>query len=84
MVISIKSLPLPGKERKKDLAAQAASALNQVPAQQIKRRDKHHQHAKGGDQRNIVDPQEAVTETANHVDNRVQMRQSLPERRQQR
>ncbi len=84
MVISVKSLPLPSRERKKELTAQTAPTLDQVPAQQIKHRDEHHQHAKRGDQRNIMDTQETVAEPADHVDNWVQVRQPLPERRQQR
>jgi hypothetical protein len=40
--------------------------------------------ANGGKQRHIVDAEEAKAETADHVDDRVQVRQRLPERRQQR
>ena len=44
------------------LAAKPASALDQIPAQKIKRDDKHHQHAEGGGERNIVNAEETVAE----------------------
>ena len=65
------------------LAAQPASALDQIPAQEIKRDDKHDQHAEGRRQRNIVNSEEAVAEAADHIDDRIEMLQPLPEGRQQ-
>lgn len=62
----------------------ASRALDEIPAQQVKRRDEHQQHAKRRKQRHVVNAEEAVVKAANHVDDRFRVRQPLPERRQQR
>ena len=66
------------------LAAQTASMLNQRPAQQVEGDNKHHQHRNRGNQWHIRNAEETKAEAADHINNRVQVLQRLPERRQQR
>ena len=70
----------PGKWR---LTAQTASALDQGPAQQVERDNEYPQHRHRRKQRYIGNTEEAKAEAADHVDNRVKVRQRLPEWRQQ-
>ena len=61
--------------------SQTAPFLNQAPGEQIKHRNKQAQYPEGSGQRDITDTEETITEAADHIDNRVQFRHRLPERR---
>ena len=61
--------------------SQSAPFLNQAPGEYIKYGNKQAQYPESGGQGNITDPEETITEAADHIDNRVQFRHRLPERR---
>src|SRR5512143_4073588 len=65
-----------------------SSVSQLVPAREHRERDRGHDERRGGDQgeaslrRDVREAEEAVAEAVDHIKERIEMRQRLPERRQ--